>query len=72
MAERKRSKDKSRDSEKILGDQTAISQQGRSGGDLARKVATRDEEKRSNERPAGVTRVTKQDEIDTGTDRKGE
>ncbi len=72
MAERKRSKDKSRDSEKILGDQTAISQQGRSGGDLARKVATRDEEKRANERPAGVTRVTKQDEIDTGTDRKGE
>ncbi len=72
MAERKRSKDKSRDSEKILGDQTAISQQGRSGGDLVRKVATRDEEKRANERPAGVTRVTKQDEIDTGTDRKGE
>lgn len=69
MAERKRSNELSRDSKKTLGDQSTISQQGRSGGDLARKVATRDEEKRATERPAGATRVAKQDEIDTGTTR---
>lgn len=68
MADRKRSSDMSRDTDKILGDKTPTGQQGRAGGDLARKVATRDEEKRATERPAGATRVTKQDEIDTDTD----
>ncbi len=37
---------------------------GRSGGDLARKIATRDEKKRAFERPAGATRVRKADEKD--------
>ena len=72
MSERKRSSDGSRDTEKILGEAAGISQQGRAGGDLARKVGTRDEEKRAKERPAGATRVKKQDEIDTGTGRKGD
>ncbi len=69
MAERKRSKDGTRDTEKVLGDAADISQQGRAGGDLSRKVGTRDEQKRATEDPAGPTRVTKQDEIDGGEDR---
>lgn len=37
---------------------------GRSGGNLARKVGTRDEKKRSFERPGSATRVRKSDELD--------
>ncbi len=37
---------------------------GRSGGELARKVGTRDEKKRAFERPGGATRVRKSDEQD--------
>ena len=59
MAERYRSKDGSRDTDKVFGDDTQISQQGRKGGNLQRDIGTRDEEKRTNERPAGDTRVTK-------------
>lgn len=66
MAERHRSNDGSKDSEKILGDTTRISQQGRSGGDLQRDVAAQDEEKRAKERPAGATRVTGQDKRNHG------
>lgn len=62
MAERKRSTDGSRDTDRVLGDQGEVSQQGRKGGELQRKVGTRDERKRSEERPAGATRVTKADE----------
>jgi hypothetical protein len=47
-----------------LGAKGTISQAGRSGGRLPRDIGTRDELKRSNERPAGKTRVTKSDEID--------
>ena len=47
-----------------LGAKGTISQAGRSGGRLPRDIGTRDELKRSNERPAGRTRVTKSDEID--------
>lgn len=35
---------------------------GRSGGNMAREVGTRDELKRAFERPAGATRVTKSKE----------
>lgn len=35
---------------------------GRSGGELARQVGTRDEKKRAFERPGGATRVRKSDE----------
>ncbi|MBS8227875.1 hypothetical protein [Vannielia litorea] len=59
MAERKRSKDMSRDTEKILGAEGEISHGGREGGRLARQVGSKDELKRANERPAGATRVTK-------------
>jgi hypothetical protein len=72
MAKRHRSKDGERDSEKVLGDKREVAEQGREGGTLARKVATRDEQKRAKERPAGKTRVTKSDEQDGGTDRGDE
>ncbi|SFC05294.1 hypothetical protein [Tropicimonas isoalkanivorans] len=62
MPERIRSKDGSRDTDEVLGEQGQISQQGRADGNLQRKVGTRDELKRSNERPGGATRVTKSDE----------
>lgn len=65
MAERKRSNDMSRDTEKVLGAEGGVSQGGREGGTLARKVATLDEQKRANERPAGKTRVTKRMEEDS-------
>tara|TARA_R110002020_G_scaffold164168_1_gene350622 strand:- start:387 stop:596 length:210 start_codon:yes stop_codon:yes gene_type:complete len=61
MAERHRSKDGSKDSEKLTGDAAPVSQQGRTGGDLQRDVGTQDEEKRSEETPSGVTRVTGDD-----------
>lgn len=35
---------------------------GRAGGDMARKIGTRDEKKRAFERPGSTTRVTKKDE----------
>lgn len=63
MPERKRSKDMSRDTDRI-DDTAAGGQPGRAGGELPRKVGTRDELKRAFERPAGVTRVRKSDEKD--------
>ncbi len=62
MAERHRSKDGSKDSDKILGEEGAVQGQGRSGGTLQRDIASRDELKRATQRPAGKTRVTKSDE----------
>lgn len=59
MAERKRSTDGSRDTDRIPGEKGSVSHQGREGGELQRKIASRDEEKRATERPAGATRVTK-------------
>jgi len=49
------------DADHCLGAKGTISQAGRSGGRLPRDIGTRDELKRSNERPAGRTRVTKSD-----------
>ncbi|WP_113910477.1 hypothetical protein [Roseovarius dicentrarchi] len=66
MAERHRSKDGSRETEEIIGEAADISQKGRVGGDIERRVATRDEEKRAKEQPAGTTRVTGQDSRETG------
>ncbi|QFT59436.1 hypothetical protein FIU94_11435 [Sulfitobacter sp. THAF37] len=68
MAERKRSKDGSKDSEKIIGEAADISHQGRAGGNLERDVGTQDEAKRATEKPAGVTRVTGQDKRNHGED----
>jgi hypothetical protein len=59
MTERHRSKDGSKDTDKILGEKGAVDQQGRSGGALQRNIATQDEIKRATQRPAGKTRVTK-------------
>lgn len=66
MAERHRSKDGHRETEEIIGDAADINQKGRYGGDIERRVATRDEEKRAKEKPAGITRVTGQDSRETG------
>ena len=52
------------DADHGFGAKGTISQAGRSGGRLARDIGTRDELKRSNERPAGRTRVAKSDEKD--------
>lgn len=62
MAERKRSNDGTRESDRVLGDAGPVSGQGRKGGRLAREIGTRDEQKRATERPAGTTRVTKKHE----------
>ncbi len=68
MAERHRSKDGSKDSEKIVTDSAGISQQGRSDGNLQRDIATQDDAKRATESPAGVTRVTGADKRNHGED----
>ena len=60
MVERHRSKDGSKDTEQFSD--TGPGGAGRAGGNLARDIGTKDELKRSKERPAGVTRVTKSDE----------
>ena len=72
MAERHRSNDGHRDTEDVLGDKDKIAEQGRAGGNLARKIGTRDEEKRAKDRPGGKTRVTKSDDQDGGADRGDE
>ncbi len=61
MAERHRSKDGKQEAQEIAN-QSEVGHQGRAGGRLARDVGTEDEMKRSFERPAGATRVTKSDE----------
>ena len=64
MAERHRSKDGTRDTDKILGKEGPVDQAGRSGGALGRDIGSEDELKRATERPAGATRVTKSKERD--------
>lgn len=66
MAERQNSKDGRSETEDLFGEPSDIDQQGRSGGRLAREIGTEDEEKRSTERPAGATRVTKSSEDNGG------
>ena len=72
MAERKRSTDGSRDTDKILGAEGTISEKGRDGGNVARTIGSEDELKRAGERPAGQTRVKKADEEKPGTSNLGE
>ncbi|WP_172294374.1 hypothetical protein [Pseudoruegeria sp. HB172150] len=59
MPERKRSQDGCRETDDITGADGSVSQAGRAGGRLAGRIGSRDEKKRSLERPAGATRVTK-------------
>lgn len=66
MAERHRSKDGSKDSEKFVDESAEISQQGRSDGNLERDVGTKDEKKRAVEKPEGHTRVTGEDKRNHG------
>lgn len=47
-----------------LGENGAPTQGGRDGGRLARDIGSRDERKRTEGRPAGATRVRKEDELD--------
>ena len=68
MAERVRSKDGRSETAEILGARGEVSHQGRSGGDVAREVATRDELKRAYERPAGTTGPTKEQSRPDGND----
>ena len=71
MAERHRSKNASRDSDAFPEAERPTQQSGRAGGSLARAIGSEDEEKRSKERPAGVTRVRKADEDRPGTSNLG-
>lgn len=60
MVERQRSKDGTRETERFQAPDGGSP--GRAGGNLARDIGTKDELKRSQEQPAGVTRVSKSDE----------
>ena len=70
MPERQRSKDGHRETEEILGDKPenleAPDHQGSAGGELQRKVGTRDEKKRLDETSAGATRALAQDRNSSG------
>lgn len=65
MPGRKGERQKELESPEYLGEEGEVAAGGRSGGNMARDVASRDELKRSSERPAGVTRVHKSDEGQT-------
>ena len=67
MAERHRSKDGNRETEKFIDDTETPDQGGRAGGNLERKVGTRDLLKRAEKGDdAGTTRVHKSDEKGQG------
>ncbi|MHA6345137.1 hypothetical protein [Roseivivax sp. CAU 1761] len=75
MAERKRSQDGRRETEEILGDKPenvtpAPSHGDRHGGELQRKVGTRDEGKELDETSAGKTRPLGHDQDDSGDKEK--
>ncbi|MGR3710798.1 MAG: hypothetical protein ACU0A9_15295 [Alterinioella nitratireducens] len=71
MADRHRSKDGVKETEKFTDNLDQPGQQGRADGNLERKVGTRDEKKQRIDKPGAATRVRKSDEIDTATDKKG-
>lgn len=71
MAERKRSHDRSRDTDAFLSGAEAPGQQGREGGDLAREIGTEDEMKRAGGATAGATRVHKAEEDRPGASKPG-
>ena len=68
MAERKRSRDGHSETAEILGDAPTPGQQGRSDGQLQRRVGTRDEKRQVTEENPGITRVRGADERATGED----
>lgn len=65
MADRYRSRDGVQETRQFIDDANTPAQQGRSGGNLERKVGTRDLLKRA-EQGQGATRVTKSDEKGNG------
>lgn len=68
MADRARSKDGVKETDAYVSEEDkggAGNQPGREGGDLTRKVGTRDDLKRAEQDDPGVTRVRKSDEKDT-------
>jgi len=66
MAERKRSHDHERETDRFTEGPETPGHQGRSQGNLERDVGTQDEKKRAEKGDAGVTRVTKEDEKGDG------
>lgn len=64
MPERKRSQDGTRETEKFTHDVETPDQQGRAGGNLERKVGTRDALRRVRHGEDATTRVRKADEKD--------
>lgn len=73
MAERHRSKDGSRDSDKYIKDMPDTpKQQGREGGDIARDIGTEDSLLRATKQGTrGVTRVTKSKEEEDPSENHG-
>lgn len=65
MAERVRSQDGTRETDRFRDEAETPHHQGRSQGNLERRVGTRDEEKQA-EKGGGATRVTKSDEKGEG------
>ncbi|AQS47630.1 hypothetical protein BMG03_07325 [Thioclava nitratireducens] len=74
MAERIRSNDGKRETEEVLGEKPENIEtpegQGSLGGNLNRKVGTRDEKKQLDETSAGTTRPLGGDERDSGEKEK--
>jgi len=75
MAERQKSNDGRRETEEVLGQKPedldpSPEQGGRAGGELHRKVGTRDEEKRHDETDPGKTRPLGQDSDRSGDKEK--
>ncbi|WP_417627709.1 hypothetical protein [Pararhodobacter aggregans] len=73
MAERQRSRDGSRDTDAILDGDVGTGptgQQGSAGGNLQRKVGTRDEKKRVDETSDGITRALAGDRNESGDKEK--
>ncbi|ASM73376.1 MULTISPECIES: hypothetical protein [Roseobacteraceae] len=66
MADRHRSSDGTQETKEFLEDADTPADQGRSGGNLERKVGTRDTLKRAKKGDAGATRVRKSDEKGQG------
>ena len=71
MAEGQQKKEATRDSDAFLKGEKTPAQGGQTGGDLARAIASEDEEKRAIEPDSGPTRVRKADEDKRGTGNLG-
>lgn len=66
MAERRKSTDGVRETDEYVDDMDTPSDHGRAGGNLERKVGTRDVLKRATQDRPGATRVRKADEKGRG------